>query len=72
MQAVAPSNVHEAVYDETYMAGTHYKFPDHLSEMKTLQDAYRGFFCFQTLGLDQDLEQGLENVHHGAIWTKQP
>ena len=36
MQAITPSSVHEAVYYETYIAGTHYKSPDDLSEMKTL------------------------------------
>ena len=49
MQAIAPENVHEAVYYETSIAGTHYNYPDHLSEMKTLQDAYKGLFDFKAL-----------------------
>ena len=61
MQAIT---LHEAVCYETLIAGTHYKYPDHLSEI--------GLLRFQGTELDQDLEQGLDNLYHGANGSEQP
>ena len=41
LQAITPQDVHHNTYHETYKAGTHFKYPDDLSAMKTLQDSYR-------------------------------
>ena len=46
MQSIPLDYVHEGVYYETHIGGRHYKYRDHLSDMKVLQDAYKAFFDF--------------------------
>ena len=41
MQAITPQDVHHNVYYEIFKTGTHLKYADDLSTMKTLQDSYR-------------------------------
>ena len=41
MQAITPQDVHHNIYYETLKAGAHFKYPDDLSTIKTLQDSYR-------------------------------
>ena len=41
IQSIAQEFVHATVYYEMFVAGKYYKYADHLSEMKTLQDAYK-------------------------------
>ena len=48
-----------------------YKVPDHLSGMKTLQDAYKAFFIFRPIDWTKNLEPGLEEVHHGSTRAEQ-
>ena len=48
MQSILPDYVHEAVYYDTDVGGRRCKYPDHLSDMKVLQDAYKAFFDFRS------------------------
>ena len=68
MQAIMPQDVHHNTSYDTHKAGTHFKYPDDLSAMKTLQDSYREFFDYDPLDFSR-VEGGLEEIRR---WTTGP
>ena len=54
MQAIIPQDVHHNTYCETYKAGTHFKYPDDRSAMRTLQDSYGYLFDYDLLDFSRE------------------
>ena len=67
MQAITPQDVHHNVYYETLKAGAHFKYPDDLSTMKTLQDSYRKYIDYDPLDFSRAWEEDWKRFAFGPL-----
>ena len=67
MQAIIPQYVRHNTYYYIYKAGTHFKYPDDLSAMKTLQDSYREFFDYDPLDFSREWKEYWKRYVFGPL-----
>ena len=67
MQVITPQYVHHNVYYEIFKAGTHFKYPDDLSAIKTLQDSYREFIDYDPLDFSQEWKKDGKSFVFGPL-----